>query len=484
MLLALVHGMVDPLLCYDPWAYHLPFAARLWDIGQTVQYTSSSPRFEGFGLAANWFQGLFWVVFGSVNFVALTNFIPFGLMLFLAHRWLGASAVFLAFSLLAMPLISIHLTSGYIDLFVGSTQAICFISAIRLISLLRANADIPGNGLPVTLAVFSLSAVLSANAKFQSVLVIVPMVIYFLFVAMPIRSSRRNLFILLCLLVIPGASATNIKNVISHSNPFYPYEVSLASDSFWLNGVEKFDESLMGGTTTSLWKRPYYFIASVTELDYLIQPMPEGSVYSEASQSSSLREIAKNKRLGGFFGVLIWLHLFFIALGLYKLKTGGGIPDIVRDTLNVLIALSFIFMWLPFGYELRFALVWPIMLSIVSAVIATQGVQRYWPIVTKCLPWFALLALLFVQSVVPLQRTLWPDKMISYYPQDVMKKLDPVILDAFRKHELPCFFHIKQPYDYDHFKSCNASVYAYSPAFTREAYPFHFRISGDGCQPQ
>lgn len=542
LLLVMFRGLLDPLLCYDPWAYHLRFAASLWDISGSATLLNSSPRLEGFAIIANWFQGLVWWLFGSVNFVPLVNFVPFCVVLLLAKRWFSAHVSFMAFSLLAMPLIAIHVTSGYIDLFVGCMLVLHVMAAIRVLALLRDSPE-QIQLLRWAAFIFFISGVMAANAKFQAVGVVVIVCFYTgyllwrntilkpfayfnpwialvglligsvlafyvktsaiaifwilagyaaifgalvcisLFAARPKHYNMLRILMLVCLLTSVFATATNVKNLIKHSNPLYPLEIEIGEDSVLFVGEEK-SKGFLLGAHYPFWYRPFYFFISLTELDYLLHPLPKGSVYAEASQMALYRDTEYSNRSGGLFGAIIWSQLWLLIAGLWAISRHQRLAPVLRDVLNYFIVITFVSMWVKHGHELRYSLAWPIMLCFVNAMLMSHGLQALWPRLVKALPWLALGGLVLVQTVVPLQRTLWPSKIISYYPEAVKKRLNPQILEALRNKQFPCIYDVEQPYSYDYFGSCDVSLFAYASAFTKERYPFAFSFTGENCKPK
>src|SRR6188768_697551 len=81
----------DVSKAWDTWAYHLPFAARMFGIVGPDAYVFSADnaqRFAGFPLLAEMLQGLFWKITGRpecATFVAL--FSLFGLVAFLKRAF-------------------------------------------------------------------------------------------------------------------------------------------------------------------------------------------------------------------------------------------------------------------------------------------------------------------------------------------------------------------------------------------------------------
>ena len=54
-------GIIDLDGTYDSLGYHLPFAARIWNIVPAEQFINMESRFAGFPLLGEFFSGIFLV---------------------------------------------------------------------------------------------------------------------------------------------------------------------------------------------------------------------------------------------------------------------------------------------------------------------------------------------------------------------------------------------------------------------------------------
>jgi hypothetical protein len=72
-----VSAVARPLFYWDSWAYHLPFSALLWNIGDARRAFVLSEemrwRYEGFPLLAEFLQGALWKLTGSIKATTLVN---------------------------------------------------------------------------------------------------------------------------------------------------------------------------------------------------------------------------------------------------------------------------------------------------------------------------------------------------------------------------------------------------------------------------
>src|SRR5438876_3443739 len=133
--LMVVASVTRPHFSWDSWAYHLPFSARLWDVGGAgsafVLTKHLEDLYRGSPLGAEFLQGALWKLTGTINATALINSAALLAFVAVGARTLGVSLPLLTFGILAVPMVAIHAASSYIDLFVA--VAICFqvLAAVR-----------------------------------------------------------------------------------------------------------------------------------------------------------------------------------------------------------------------------------------------------------------------------------------------------------------------------------------------------------------
>src|SRR5262245_56353250 len=79
LLAATALSLLRPKTAYDSWAYHLPFASYMWNIGGGESAYRMSEgihdRWLGFPKIADWLQGAFWFATGSINAVVIPHII-------------------------------------------------------------------------------------------------------------------------------------------------------------------------------------------------------------------------------------------------------------------------------------------------------------------------------------------------------------------------------------------------------------------------
>ena len=123
LLLVVLASLLRPVVPWDSWAYHLPFSALLWDIGDARRTfllgEHLSTRFAGFPLFAEFLQGALWKATGSMAASTLVNSVALAALVAVVGIALRGSLPIMTFGCLSIPLVAFHSTSNYIDLFVA-----------------------------------------------------------------------------------------------------------------------------------------------------------------------------------------------------------------------------------------------------------------------------------------------------------------------------------------------------------------------------
>jgi len=327
---------------YDVWYYHLPFAARLVGLIDPGTYAFSAEnlrRFEGFPLFAELLQGLVWRVTGRVE---ATSFVSLGALfalVFALVRVFRVSAIAL-FAFLAIPLVHIHATSGYVDLVSN-----VFATALLLV-LFRALAqrEPPSERL---LVVGALTAAGAANAKFQLVPIVLAASLALVVLVLRRGPSRRQLAILA--LAGPLVMATPLKNLARHGNPVWPVELQVIGHTF--PSVEAAYEFAPVHLRRS--PRPVRFVRSVLEIDNA--PIASHRRWS-LDQWAPPDDPAC--RMGGFFGAYVVAQLGLLAVAVRR-RTREALA-----AAGVFAGATVVAAFVPQSHELRYYLFW--MLSLVA----------------------------------------------------------------------------------------------------------------------
>ena len=332
-----VAGWHDVSKAWDTWAYHLPFAARMLGIVGSDAYvfsTDNAQRFAGFPLFAEMLQGLFWKITGRpecATFVAL--FSLFGLVVYLKRAFGIAPHVGLI-ALLAIPLVQIHATQCYVDLPANIGLTILLL----LVHRAWVSPDAPSRKLLVGAAA---CAIATANSKFQ----LVPLVLL-ASAALFARSFRDRKNLVVFAIALPLVFATPLKNFVVHGNPVWPVEFGFGlpyaetrydSAPYWLEHAP----------------RPVRFVLSILEWNVDRWSVDQWTPPEHPA-----------KRMGGFGGAYVIAGLVGLGLAAWKKRNRE-----TKVALALFGATTLVVSFLPQSHELRYYLVWMLLLVSLNLVL-------------------------------------------------------------------------------------------------------------------
>ena len=216
-------------LRWDTFLYHLPFAALRG--GLPIPYDMNDlmrDRYEGFPLLADLVQGALWRLTGSINATGVVNYLAFVAFLVYCHFALRARFWLVALIALTAPMVVIHTTVSYVDLFGNSLLAIGMSSCLHLYLFpeRRARAVLLG-GLTGLIG--------AAWTKFNLVPVVGLGLCLCLAVSLrrPLRealSKRRVVLVVVAAAML--AAVPYIKNIAVYGNPFWPIRVPVVATWF------------------------------------------------------------------------------------------------------------------------------------------------------------------------------------------------------------------------------------------------------------
>ena len=231
-MVALVDLAVRSAILLDPsgsdtFFYHLPFAALRG--GVPVPYDMNAAvraQFDAFPPLPELVQGLLWRITGSVNATGVVNFIAFGVFLVYAQKVFRAPIWLVALISLTAPLVLIHTSVDYVDLFGNAFLAIGVSSVLfaHLFPERRSRTVVIGGLAGLTLAAWS-----------KYLLVPVVIVAFITLAVMVIRStaafrfSRRQAAAVILVFAVL-ASAPYVKNLAVYGNPFWPERVPIVGE--------------------------------------------------------------------------------------------------------------------------------------------------------------------------------------------------------------------------------------------------------------
>ncbi len=362
-------AIIDIDIHYDPWWYHLPFAARIWGIVPQELFIGDEkwfePRFDGFPLLAHFLQGFFWRITNrvqSANLVCFFSLIIYFVFLktcFKIPLYLSAIAIF------AIPLVLTHSTSAFVDL-PGNVGASVL---VMMTYLLYTRKQLPSKR---ELLILFLGAATAANTKTQ----LQPLVFFiclfvvarliWLFFQQPKISTTQLLKILpISLLAATLIFATPVKNIALYGNPFYPVKVEVAG--VVLNH-KLVPEAYQDGS------RPQKWLRSILEIN---------ATHWSAEQR---HKDPSRDLIGGFFGAYVIFNLLLtLVLSLKELWQNRSLPKAqrsinARTALATVVVMSILPANFPQSHELRYFMFW--MISLVSMnlylISSAERQQKRW----------------------------------------------------------------------------------------------------------
>ena len=214
---------------WDTFAYHVPFAALRG--GLSIPYDMNDhfrAAYDGFPPLPDLVQGLLWRLTGSVNATGLLNYLAFVAFLGYCHVALRARFWLVGLISLTAPMVLIHTTVSYVDLFGNSLLAIGVASCLYLYLFPKRASRLVVLG--------GLAGLAGAS---WSKYILVPLVgLVFCFLAVIIlrsaftagftrRQAAALLFAAAALAAIPYA-----KNLAMYGNPFWPLRVPVLAQVF------------------------------------------------------------------------------------------------------------------------------------------------------------------------------------------------------------------------------------------------------------
>ena len=213
-------------MSWDTFMYHIPFAALRGGLPVTYQMSQREMhRFEGFPPLAHLVEGLLWRATGSMNAAGLANYIAFLAFLAYSRLKLGARFWLVALISLTAPLVLIHTTVVYVDLFGNCFLAIGVASFVRMY-LFDESGDLS------LLAFGLLGLIAAAWSKYQMAPLAAVFLLAFAFLLVIRRPKQKRKLGRSLGLVLAAAllsAAPYIKNMALYGNPFWP--VGLSSEA-------------------------------------------------------------------------------------------------------------------------------------------------------------------------------------------------------------------------------------------------------------
>ncbi|MDP9300395.1 MAG: hypothetical protein M3P43_05800 [Actinomycetota bacterium] len=362
-------------LGWDAFMYHIPFAALrgglhvTYDMNDTVR-----PLFEGFPPLPEAVQGLLWRLTGSVNATGVVNFLAFAVFLIYCHSVLHAPFWLVALIALTAPMVLIHTTVSYVDLFSNAWLAIGAASCIYLYLF-------PAGSKRAVLIGAAAGLAAAAWSKYQLVpiaaLIFVLLAVVSLRPVIATRFGRRQVVVVL-LSFAALASVPYAKNLALYGNPFWPVKVPIVGGLFPYR-IDAVTQGAAAERPAGLVGAPQaeVFAYSLFEID-----QPTHYPYSDRwiiDQGNA----GEGFRMGGFWGTGTVIYLVTMVAMLIFCARGAGIVVSIAAA-GVLVFTAF----LPQSNELRYFMYLPLTWAATIAML--------YPHVRKKAPWVGFGFLLLV----------------------------------------------------------------------------------------
>lgn len=292
-------------------------------------------------------QGLMWKLTGTIRSVVVPQLLVLAGFVILVQRRLAVSPVLMLMACCMSPLLIIHAVASYNDLLAGLLLS-C--GLVLIVEVLAEKKNVAAGSWLLLGCVFAAASM----TKFQSTLVAsVIMVIFAIALFLQGRLTWSCLFWIFAIGV--AVNAWEIRNLLVHSNPFYPITVELAG------------KTLFSGPEQNYVVRPeygphigsFYFITSITEFDWIKRGVVPA--YSLEMGAGDISRMFGQSRTGGFgqaYVIATFACLIAQTLGWRR------IDRTQRTLLGLSIVLLIITSFMPQSHELRYWLYLPLILNV------------------------------------------------------------------------------------------------------------------------
>ncbi|MFT3731443.1 MAG: hypothetical protein QM780_08465 [Hyphomicrobium sp.] len=361
---ATILAVVRPLIEADAWEYHLPFSARLWDLGGGKASfhlnAKTEARWDGFPLAWEWVQGLFWAATSSLRATIVPQLVLcFAYFAYVRHV-LNFPIFWNILGFFACPMLFIHFESTYFDLPAGLCLAIGFFALFAVLRDLRLGIF---SRMHASVALASLG--LAGNIKFQSLLscyLIIGIAALFYLFNNGLNRGYRGYFLGLLAACTVLASTSVASNFVRHQNPFYPAQIQLGN-AVVFSGPENVKAESPSPTYQIFHKvvtlpGPINFFLSITEFDWALRGVVPS--YTIDSWGGDIPQRGGPGRTGGWGSLFATLNFFIIVLQIFMTskKEDERQHQLALACLLLIVGTSFF----PIAHELRYWLCIPLIM--------------------------------------------------------------------------------------------------------------------------
>lgn len=354
---------------WDSYAYHLPFAALRVGIPTSFDLPLQFKQmYDGFPPLGDVAEGVLWRVFGRVSGAQLANY--GALVLFLAYCHVVLKARFWLVALIALtaPLVVIHATVAYIDLFANVWLAIGLSSAVSLLLFPeRAPRAVLVGGL--------LGLVAACWTKYTLVPIAAPFFLAFIPLALraegSLRLGRPRILAVLALAIVVAAAPYG-RNLVLFDNPFWPVRVPFVGNLFpYVSDAEAAGVAV--NRPASLQDAPQWVVSARSFLEVGVPTYYAYRPRWIIDQITRTPDTDSGMRMGGFWNVGVVVFLAAMLAGLVALAGKAG-----RVAAAGIIATLALVAILPQANELRYVLFIPLVWAAVLGMLFPLLSAR-WP---------------------------------------------------------------------------------------------------------
>ncbi|MGB5632170.1 MAG: hypothetical protein WBM86_05225 [Waterburya sp.] len=427
-------AIIDIDTNYDTWWYHLPFAARIWGIVPVDKFMpdlTSQYRFAGFPLLAHWLQGLLWFITGRVQAANLVCFFSLIIYFVFLKTYFQVPLYLSVISLLAIPLVLTHATSCYVDLPGNIGMAVL----VMMTYLLFKGKQLPSRRDAI---VMFFGAATAANIKpqLQPLTFLVCCVIGLRLLRLYFKQSstpkpKLGKIVPIAFLASLFIFATPVKNIVLHSNPFYPIQIQVAGVVLNHELVPK---------TYQQGNRPQKWLDSVLE----ITSPPWWTTDQWNSGDDKYMD-----RGGGFFGAYVIFNiLLVIGLSIQELIQNRQLPPAegssdARTALVTVLIMSIVPANFPQSHELRYFMFWMICLVSLNLYLLSRS-QINWQRWRWLQPkYMGLIYLVFLTIVLSKTGSFYGKPVLNSLEERISSGVKPELLSQIKPKENICLIIIE-----------------------------------------
>lgn len=345
------YAVTFTVFSYDSWAYHLPFASLLLNIGGGKEaFHLCMPmqiRYDGFPKLFELLQGALWKLTGSLRSIVLPQILALAAFIFVLQRRLSISPVLSLVAFCMSPLLLIHAVATNNDLFPAILIA-C--GLVIVVDILAEDREIA----PATWLQLAFFFAVASMTKYQATLVVSAVIAIF---SITLLVQRRFDFkcVLWVVFIYLAIYAQEIHNFLVYRDPFYPISIQFGGKTLFFGPEVEYSNKPQYGPHVGI----YYFLTSITEFDWI-----KRGVVAFYSFEMGTGDIPRNfgpARTGGFGQAYVMASSsLIIAQFLFWRKLDRKQRVMACTSVAVLLVTAL----MPQSHELRYWLYLPLFLNV------------------------------------------------------------------------------------------------------------------------